>query len=170
MSDTVYSPMFKQVLRKTLYDFLYVKPASVIQHQILEIGERNRGLLSSESLEFVYRGESFLSVRKREYIRPSELHVSLKPEMDKVLKMREDIKVEEGYTLAYITKVLNSSSSLEDYLALFPDSLHPPIQKLIENCPCKNHEIDPDKMVEIVKYNAKGIELTKKRLLQNLLM
>lgn len=77
---------------------------------------------------------------------------------------------EMPYVMGFIDQVLNSSNHLEDYLVLFPESLHRIIQDFIDACPCRNHALTGAQIREIRDRNNKSIQLLKERLTTNLLL
>jgi hypothetical protein len=74
------------------------------------------------------------------------------------------------YVLGFINQVLNSSNNLQDYLKLLPDSVHSPIQKLINSCPCRVVDLTPDEIKHLKEKNYESIELIKQRMLSNLIL
>lgn len=163
------APTLKQQLKILLQDFLYEKVLNHIKGQINSIAERNKSLTNNPHLCFVFKGETFAHFIKQGHIIPVRLHASLHKEMERVLKLRENVQAEMGYTMSFVCKVLAVSNDVGDYLGLLPTELHVPIKKAFRNCPQPN-EVPKELVEDVLKYNERGVELIKSRLLNNVVM
>ena len=101
----------------------------------------------------------------------NRLHINLQGPMNDYLKDLKTLnETEVPYVLGYINQVLNSSNDLSDYLRLFPEAVHGPIQHLIAACPCKSKKL-PEEVVSVLQdKNTTSINMMKKRMVTNLLI
>jgi hypothetical protein len=78
--------------------------------------------------------------------------------------------VERPYVLGFINQTLNASSSLQDYLKIFPESMHKPLKHFIDTCGSRVGKLEPEMVASIKQRNQIPIELMKKRMVLNLLI
>lgn len=157
-------------LNKSLMDFLYSKVLTYLSKQFLDIAERNREALEAPMLGFNYKGEDYLVTVSRRKWKPVDLHETLRPEMDALLKMKEELSVEMDYVRSYISRVLNSSKNIADYFVLLPTSIHEGLKSCLAVMPSSKSELTPDEIADVMKHNQKGYDLVKTRLLKNMLI
>lgn len=158
-------------LRNEIQEFMYSKVTHHISEKIQEIAEENGALTGSNSTTFAYRGEVYNSViTNRTYVKPEELHPSLRARMDTILSLQEDARRERDYTMNFITKVLNKSRSHEDYLAILPDCIHKPILGFLDQLEAMPRMLDGDDIKDLMRFNQKSYDLIKKRMLANMLL
>lgn len=98
----------------------------------------------------------------------------LQPEFhERMDKLIADIDLiersERPLAMGFVQKVLNTSDRPEDYLVLFPTSLHPAIATLLEQLPSAGSPLSMDQSAELAKANAKGLDMLKMRLVMNML-
>ena len=91
--------------------------------------------------------------------------------MQEYLRELEELNSAElPYVIGFINQVLNSSNSLPDYLKVFPEAIHRPLQHLIDTCPCKSCTLEQSAIDELKTKNQSTIDLIKQRLVTNLLI
>jgi hypothetical protein len=78
--------------------------------------------------------------------------------------------IELPYVIGFINQVLNSSNCLPDYLKVFPEAIHRPIQHLMDTCPCKACTLEQSSVDSLKDNNKDTIDLIKQRLVTNLLI
>lgn len=160
------TPTRNYEILQNMHEFLYSKPLQYIQEAIAEIGDKNQVLTEWPVVSFGYRGETYLYIPKQKL---GELHSSLKADMDRLIMLKDEIAHEWGYISSYITKVLNSTNKIDDYYALLPSVLHPVLIKMF-GATVLPSEVTEEEIQQSLKFNAKGAEFIKNRLLKNLLI
>lgn len=167
-SNTVY---MKQDVKNAILTFLYEPVSKGFHQEIVEVVRANIVKTKSSQIGFMYRGEWFTTDYRKLYPRRKQrLHKDLVSQMDGILERRKAVyDVEVPYVNGYITKVLNTSDSVEDFIALFPQALSKPIKEstvAITRKPAKHS----DEFVQaFLQENAKSLEYLKTRLVLNLL-
>ena len=166
-----HDPRIKQELKDLLYAYLYNPVKEKHGRKLGELITRNSALLNSPYESFMFRSvvykktEGTLVPRK-----VNNLHAALRDEMVAYLKEVEEINQREvPYVLGYINQVLNSSNDAHDYLRLFPDVLHRPIQRVIYSCACSTTKLTDEEVEAIRLKNEVSIQMVKKRMVLNLI-
>ncbi len=171
MDQLVYDPLTKQQIKNGLMALLYEPIEDRLNRQVEELIVRNTLLGGYRHKSFVYRGKLYNADDEPPPIRQNKLLPQLRPELDKIAAEASKVCDEEmPYVLGFINQVLNSSNSLADYLQLFPEAVHEPIQKLIGSRPHYQGQLQPETIQSIKHKSARGIELMKQRLTLNLLL
>lgn len=167
-----HDPRTKQYLKDVMYDFLYkpvkVKYATKLRSIIL----RNRVRMQSNVPGFMFKGATYLLPNAPRKLpgRIPQLAPELHTEMNQYLKEVSALNdYELPHVLGFITLVLNTSNDLQDYLALFPESVHKPILDLITTSPCHNTKLSIDQIADIKTKHQTSIDLMRQRLLINIL-
>lgn len=166
-----HDPRTKVQIKETLYSFLYNPIERHLKAQLDAIIVKNALTQGNTNYAFTYKGALY-SVEAHPLLRNvNKLSPLLRPMMDEYLKEVTELNSTElPYVLGFINKVLNSSNSLQDYLLILPESVHQPIQKLVNQCPCREHVISQDTVKKIKSTNKVPIDLIKQRMLSNLLI
>lgn len=170
--ELVYDPKSKELIKTKIYEFLYAPVDRDFDKRLRTIITKNSLLHGNDQQWLAYKGEYYQFDEAKARPRPvNRLKPELKPVMDEYLA---DIKklneYELPYVLGFITQVLNSSNSVQDYFKVFPESTHKPIQALIHRCACKSAALTPELVEKLTEQNAVPIELMKKRMVLNLLI
>jgi hypothetical protein len=150
---------------------LYAPVKEKYDRKLSALISRNAALLNSPYESFMFRNvvykktETTLVPRKL-----NNLHPSLRDEMIEYLKEVEVLNdTEVPHVLGYINQVLNASNDLHDYLRLFPEVLHRPIQRVIDSCACRTTQLT-DEVVDALRLkNEASIQLVKQRMVLNLI-
>ena len=88
-----------------------------------------------------------------------------------LMKEKDRINNDElPFVLGYVNQVLNVSNGFEDYYKLFPSLLHPTLDKLKRDCPCRNEELPQDLIDSMLTQSQKAISMLEQRAMTNLLM
>ena len=167
--DLQYDSRAKQQIKDLLYGHLYEPVEFKFNQRLKSLIDRNDILQNKTAECFSYKAELY-SADGRLMRGAPRLVPELHAEMEEYLKdLRELNRVEIPFVLGFINQVLNSSNDLQDYLKILPESIHKPIQELIDSCGCRTNHLSPETIEEIKARNAQSIELMKQRLVLNLL-
>jgi hypothetical protein len=173
MSDSLqHDPRTKQVIKETLFEYLYTPVIKSFQARILDIANRNTALGNYSHCSFIYRDEIYNFEPSNPLPRRmNRLLPQLQPEMNAYLREVKELNEEEMvYVLGYINKVLNTSNDFHDYLRLLPEAVHQPIQGLINTCPCRTKKLSEESVQEFTEQNQKLMSLIGQRMVSNLLI
>lgn len=166
-----HDPRTKLQIKDMLYSFLYEPVQRQFKQRLDTLILQNAQLIGASHPSFMYKGEYYSTDNSRPPKRMNQLSSQLKPQMDEYLK---DLKAlneyELPYVMGFINQVLNSTNELHDYLKVFPNSVHQPIENLIATCPCRAKSLTPENVEELQRKNAVPIQLIKKRLMINLII
>lgn len=166
-----HDPRTKMQIKDLLYAFLYTPVEEHFKHRLDALITRNTLILGAAHKSFVYRGEMYSSDRNAPPRRMNRLSPKLISEMDSYLHDLKQInEYEVPFVVGYINKVLNSSNDLHDYLRLLPQSIHPPIEKLIASYPCRTKHLTNEDVQDIQDNNIQSISLIKQRMAINLII
>lgn len=116
-------PRMKQSIRDRMREDLYFHVNRRYEETLQTIIDRNTMLGSYTHASFNYKGVHYGPEQRFVYNR---LHDDLKPAMDKLIRERQEIRiVEEPYIIGFFNRALNKTNSIQDYLLMFPDCMHP---------------------------------------------
>jgi hypothetical protein len=171
MEPLQYDPRTKQIIKDSLYDFLYTPVQRHFKIRLDTIILRNSLLGGYGHKSFTYKGVHYSCDNGPPPRKWNRLLPQLKEQMDEYLFDLSQLNEKElPFVLGFINQVLNSSNDLGDYLRLLPESVHQPIKHLIASCPCQTKKLS-DKQVELFQeQNKPHIDLIKKRMFTNLLI
>jgi hypothetical protein len=171
MEPLQHDPRTKQLIKDSLYDFLYTPVQRQFKTRLDTIIIRNTLLGGYGHKSFNYKGVHYSCDNGAPPRKWNRLLPQLRDQMDGYLQDLNQLNdTELPFVLGFINQVLNSSNDLGDYLSLFPESVHQPIQKLIETCPCQAKQLSDEQVALLQEQNKKHIELIKKRMVTNLLI
>ena len=166
-----HDPRTKQQIKDMLYAFLYTPVEKQLEKQLDQIITRNCMIQGLGHRSFAYKGVLYNLDMSKPPRRMNPLAPSLTGVMEDYLKEVKQLNtVELPYVLGFITAVLNASNDLHDYLRVLPQSLHPPIQKLIDSCPYRTKKLTDAEVQEMQAKNQRYIDLVKQRMVTNLLI
>lgn len=158
-------PQVKQLIKDTLYEFLFEPANKSLQKQLESVVYRNCVMSHYTHKSVAYKGFVYNFDTEAPPRRWNRLIPELRPTMDKILFETEELsRYEVPFIMGYITQVLNSSEHLSDYLALLPDCVHPAFKKILHILPSPS--LEPAKKV----FNQKAVDLIKQRMVTNLLL
>lgn len=169
--ELLYDPKTKQAIKDLLFAFLYDPAKDALKKRLKVIIINNSHLHGNAQNWLSYRGEKY-SYGPEHRTRPmNRLKESLKPVMDDYVSDLDYINEKElPYVIGFINQTLNASSSLQDYLTVFPASIHKPLKGLIDNCGCRVQKLAPETLDDIKIRNEIPIAMMKKRMVLNLLL
>lgn len=176
MSDMVYGPETKAHIKDTIYEALYQRVDEKFSNQLDALILENSGLNQNQQYLMKYRGEIKYHSRYSKDTRVpaskiNALHVSLEPHYLALMKEKDRINNDElPFVLGYVNQVLNVSNGFEDYYKLFPSLLHPILDKLKRDCPCRNEELPQELIDSMLTQSQKAISMLEQRAMTNLLM
>lgn len=166
-----HDPRTKQQLKDILYNYLYEPVRKHYETVLNGIILQNCKLINSAYESFSYKGQLYVTDPMLKLPRKANrLAPALVPEMDKYLAEVKELNDKEvPFVLGFINQVLNSSNDLPDYLRVFPEAIHKPIQEVIATCGCRTTKLSAEEVQAMQLKNQASIELIKKRLVLNLL-
>lgn len=166
-----HDPLTKQQIKDALYCYLYGPVQRSFKNRLDSIIIQNTLINKSGHKSFAYKGSFYSCDSTSPPRRANRLSPELKDKMDEYLKDLRDLNNNEiPFVIGYINQVLNSSNDFCDYLELFPDAIHRPIQQFIDSCPCKTKHLSDSEVKKIRQANAESVELMKARMVTNLLL
>ena len=172
MSEVLqHDPRMKSQIKDMLCNFLYEPVRKQFKHRLDTLISRNTAIIGASHQSFIYKGNLYNNDPSPVPRRLNRLVPQLVPEMDAYLADLKQLNDKEvPYVLGFINQVLNSSNDLHDYLRLLPSSVHQPIQKLIDSCPCRTKKLTDEQVQELQARNKQSIDLVKQRMVTNLLI
>lgn len=171
MEHLAHDPRSKQLIKDGLYAFLYAPIENQFKNRIDVLCTRNSILGGFSHKSFFYKGTVYNSEITQPPTSRNKLIPQLRAEMEAYLQDLQDLNQHEvPFVLGYINQVLNSSNDFKDYLRLFPESIHYPLERLMATCPCQNKHLTDEKVLQIKERNQQPISLMKQRLVNNLLI
>jgi hypothetical protein len=166
-----HDPHTKHRIKNLLYSFLYDAADAKRKKQLDDLITRNAFLLGNSIYSFRYKGNVYSMEGCANHRRVNNLALVLHPIMAEYLKELEELNtIELPYVIGFINQVLNSSNCLPDYLKVFPEAIHRPIQHLMDTCPCKACTLEQSSVESLKDKNKDTIYLIKQRLVTNLLI
>ena len=172
MSEVLqHDPRTKSQIKDMLYAFLYEPVQRQFKTRLDFLIKRNTVILGASHQSFIYKGNLYTCDIAPPPRKLNRLGPQLVPDMEAYLTDQKQINDKEiPYVVGFINQVLNASNDLHDYLRVLPQSLHPPIQKLINSCPCRTKKLTDTEVQEIQVKNQRYIDLVKSRMVMNLLI
>jgi hypothetical protein len=171
MEQLQYDPRTKQLIKDTLYDFLYTPVVNQFQRRLDVLIVKNTLLGGYSHKSFNYKGVLYSCDSGSPPRKWNRLLSQLKPQMDEYLQDLNQLNEHElPFVIGFINQVLNASNDIQDYLKLFPESLHQPLNSLIASCPCGREQLTTDKVAELLSKNSEPINMMKARMVKNLLI
>jgi hypothetical protein len=171
MEPLRHDPLTKVQIKEALYEFLYTPVERSMTARLNALIVKNTLLGGYHHKSFHHKGVLYSCDDTPAPKRWNRLLPQLKPQVEEYLRDMEQMnRYELPFVLGYINQVLNSSKSFGDYLKLFPDSLHPPLQKLADSCPCHNQALSDEKIDLMTQSNLVPINMIKQRMVTNLLI
>lgn len=171
MDKIEYDPRIKSAIKDALHHFLYAPVENEFDIRMDKLITRNTALGGYSHKHFVYRGVLYTREATPAPLKKNRLVPALRNDMEEFLRDQAQLnEIELPYVVGFINQVLNSSNSLADYLRVLPESMHRPLQTLIDSCPCRSNLLSEDRVLHLQCKNANTISLMKQRLASNLLI
>ena len=172
MSEVLqHDPRIKSQIKELLYAFLYEPVQRQFKTRLDSLIKRNTVILGASHQSFIYKGNLYTCDISPPPRKLNRLVPQLVPDMEAYLTdQKQIIDKEMPYVMGFINQVLNASNDLHDYLRVLPQSLHPPIQKLIDSYPCRTKKLTDAEVQEMQAKNQRYIDLAKQRMVTNLLI
>lgn len=166
-----HDPRTKQQIKDMLYAFLYGPIQKQFKKQLDAIIIKNAVLSQASHASFTYKGIVYSCDPGPPPRKMTRLVPQLQPLMEDYLKELRQLNSQElPYVLGFITQVLNASNNLHDYLKVFPEAIHQPIDAYIASCPCRTKHLTDFDVDCMQKKNAATIVMIKQRMTTNLLI
>lgn len=164
------NPRTKQQIKDLLYQYLYAAVERRMAAKLAQLIQQNCLVQHLDYQGFSYKGTAHVLDTRPQPRKLPRLVPQLHPAMEAYLAELNQInRTEIPFVLGFLNQVLNSSNDLQDYLRVLPDCLHPPIQKLIDECSCRTTQLDEPAVVQLQAKNQVPIEMIRQRLLLNLI-
>lgn len=162
---------FKILVMDSLMFHLYEPVRRRHERQLEEMIVKNSLTQRSSVRAFRYKGMVYRSKEapKGPIMSPA-LHPEFQPDMNFMRAEQEEIRdTEEPMVKGFITAMLNLSGNVDDYLLLFPESVHAPIKMLclVSRTERKFHTAAD--VAPIHERYATCIQLMKQRMAANLI-
>lgn len=172
MSEVLqHDPRTKSQIKDLLYAFLYEPVQRQFKHRLDALIIRNTAIAGVSHQSFTYKGHFYSNDPAAPPRKLTRLVPQLHADMDAYLADLKQLNDKEvPYVIGFINQVLNASNDLHDYLRVFPSSMHPPIQKLIDSYPCRTKKLTDEEVASMQAKNKQSIDLAKQRLVTNLLI
>ena len=166
-----HDPRTKSQIKEALYEFLYEPTMKQFKARLEQIISKNCLAQKTDDRCFSYKAVVYQSEDATVPFKKLRLAPSLYDLMDQYLLELDELNRQEiPYVVGFINQVLNASNEFGDYIKLFPDSVHRPLNKMVANCPCKTTKLSDDAVMDLLIRNQSSITLIKKRLVINLLI
>lgn len=171
MEQLQHDPRTKQLIKDMLYDFLYTPVVNQFQRRLEVIIVKNALLGGYSHKSFSYKGVFYNTDTVAPPRKANRLVPQLKSTMDEYLADLKQVNEQEvPFVIGFINQVLNASNNLTDYLRVLPDSVHYPLEKLIDKCPCRDRKLNDDVVDQLKEKNKACIDMMKARMVTNLLI
>lgn len=171
METLQYDPRTKQQIKDALYEHLYRPIEKQFKYRLDQIIVKNTVLGGYSHKSFMFKNVLYNCDTDALPRKMNRLAIALQPTMLEYLKdVRQLNEKELPYVLGFINQVLNSSNDLHDYLRLLPQSVHYPVQNLIDTCPCRGKKLSDETVALLQNKNQNPINLMKQRMVTNLLI
>lgn len=166
-----HDPRTKLQIKDAIFNFLYKPLEDQFNKRLEDIIDKNCTLSGLAEKSFTYKGENYCSRSEIPPRRLNRLVKPLYPIMDIYLKEKWQLNnYELPFVIGFINQVLNASNSFQDYLSVFPQSLHYPIERLALTCPCRANKLSLFDIQALQNKNQTSINLLKQRMVVNLLI
>jgi hypothetical protein len=166
-----YDARTKKRIKEALYDALYGQVNKEQFNTLVQIIRKNSIKCQNSQHCFKYKGILHSSDPKKLVPRPVNwLHTSFFNEMELYLDEKKTLERDEiPHVMGFVVQVLNSSDSFKDYFKLLPESLHPILIRIRDQCPCRNDYLDEKQIERIQAQNISAVNLLRRRVTINLL-
>jgi hypothetical protein len=171
MEKWEHDPRTKQQIKNALYDFVYAPVDRQFKERLDAIIIKNTLMGGYAHRHFIYKGEVYNIEVTPAPLKKNKLLAALRAPMDDYLVDKHELNsVELPFVLGFINQVLNASPDLTDYMRIFPESVHYPLNQLLSTCPCRTTTLNEDRVAALMARNQEPINMIKRRLVTNLLI
>ena len=169
-TSLIHDPRTKLQIKDAIYNFLYQSIEQSFKKRIEDIISKNCVLCGNANQSFTYKGVVYCNPLEVPPRKMNRLVKQLIPVMDNYLSELKHLNTYElPYVMGFISQVLNASNHLPDYLKVFPQSIHQPIEELVLTCPCRANKLTQSTVEELQNKNQVPINLLKQRMVLNLI-
>jgi len=163
-------PRTKEQIKEALYAFIYSPVERSFNQRLNNLILRNAVSLCYSHRSFYYKGKMYSVDTGRPPLLRNKLSPQFTTQMEEYLEDLRQLKEEElPYVTGFINQVLNASNGFEDYLHILPESVHKPIEKMINQCACRNRQLSDEAIQLLKEKNKEPINMLKQRMLMNLI-
>lgn len=151
----------RQVIKQKIEAYLYTKP-----HQ--DLRDEMQAILAASGMPgFSYKGKFYGRRGNGQPVKPLDSPVLIE-RMNKVMEQDRELNAEKAYINSYLTGVLNASAYVGTYMSMLPTALHD-ILRLLDSS-AQPVEVDAETKERILRFNAKGEQLLRERILKNTIL
>lgn len=167
--DIVQDPRLKHAMKSAILQVMYGPYESRRHKEMISILERNCVLQRTTIPVFTFKGVTYGNPTVQRIVRP-KLHPDLHERMMVLINEGNEVHMHERpYIDNYITLVLNSSPSAEDWLALLPETFQGPVRTLIVSYTTAPAQLSADEVALLIEKHQPAIQLMKQRMAINLI-
>lgn len=162
----------KHAIQTALMNYLYEPVRQRHRKQVEALIVKNCILTKTVVRAFRYKGDIYRSAQAPSGpLLAAKLHDDLAPELAQMIEEQQEIHaIEEPMVKGYITLVLNLSDQIDDFLLLFPQSVHRAILNLNLTSGFGPRVIpDEAAAAPVLEKHARCIQLIKERMVSNLI-
>ncbi len=171
MDKLEHDPQAKSTIKDALYDYLYGPIIRNFKDRVETIITRNTMMGGYSHKSFIYKGKHYSADPGPMPLRSNRLVPALRAPMDEFLADQEALNSREiPLVVGFLTRLLNSSPNITDYMRVLPESVHQPLRQLMATCPCRATTLTQDRVESLVAVGEDPIRLMKERLVINLIL
>lgn len=165
-----HDPRTKLQIKEALFDFLYAPVKLQFKQRLDALIVKNTLLGGYSHKSFMHKNVLYNCDTAPLPRKMNRLVPALTNDMADYLRDAKQLDEKEiPYVIGYINQVLNSSNDLCDYYRLLPESVHAPLQQLINTCPCKARRLSDEVVALLQDKNQHTIDLMRQRMVINLI-
>lgn len=168
--SSIQDPRLKKNMKAWILQIMYVPYHDYCKRSIMVLVYRNQMIQGTQYEMFSFKGVTYGKVPAGVHVKP-KLHPELHPAMLALIEDSKNVhEKERPYVESYIAVALNSSDSAYDWIKLFPECFHAPLQTYIAGGLTDPPELSDERVVEILTKNQPHIDLMRQRMARNLLL
>jgi hypothetical protein len=174
MTFTSLNPITKSAIRISIESVLYSPFHRQQQKEIEKLIIQNCRAQRTPHLSFLYKNELYSMDPGAPPLRKTRLLPQFRGVMDELLAEQRRLEEEKPFVIGFITAVLNASNAPGDWLKIFPESMHFPMKKKMEDI--KLHldwsqtQLPEDIIAKLPAQYAELIQIVKQRMTMNILI
>lgn len=170
MSYPYRDPRIKSSIKLAITISLYNNSSMSLMNRLNQIIVRNTAINGYADEAFTYKGEYYTYTATGRPRLSNRLTPDLHPIMDEYLADLHALEsIEQPTVMGFITKVLNSSNSILDYLLIFPEAFHSRIKEITALAPIEPRKLTDEEVEKLIADNEHAISLLKQRLVLNMI-
>jgi len=171
------NPHAKQLIRNDILSHLYEVPFEKSVEELKALIIRNTLIGQHLHKSFTYKDSLYSCVTAPPPRVKNRLLPAIRPDMEIYLDNRDALIEEKNAVSGFLTRMLNATETLEDYLAVLPETLHERLGKTIESLytswpPFRDSpkRFSNDELMLFKQNNQTYSDLMKNRMVVNLII